>query len=103
MDMFIVLLIVALVASNIYACAVLRHWRTVARLNSAEAAKIALETSHYATDSYNKGYLIGVKTGVASMYRAAARAHASDMAMDVLRMEGHRLVGTPEHDEMEIA
>jgi hypothetical protein len=99
-----VLLIVALLACVAWMCVCARQWhrwKAIAALNRSEAAKIALETSHSATDSYNRGYLVGVKTGVASMYRAAARAHASDMAMDVLRMEGHRLVGNQTHDEME--
>jgi len=95
------LLIIGLVISNIYACWLAFHWKEIATFNTKELEQLLINSSRDKADAKNKGYLIGVKTGVASMYRAAARAHASDMCMDVLRMEGHRLVGNETHDEME--
>ena len=99
MDAFTPILLLALVISNIFCAWQLRHWITVAKLNNAEAVSLALELSRVSRDSHQDGYVRGLKVGVASMYRAAARAHASDMALDVMRMEGHRLVGEPDEQE----
>jgi hypothetical protein len=93
MDVLLIVALLSCVAWMVVCARKWQHWKAVATMNRNEATRIALDTSHCATDSF--------KSGVGTMYKAAARAHASEMCMDVLRMEGHRLCGNETHDEME--
>ena len=95
---------IALLVVTILLCFCLykwQFWKDIAKLNRRELDQHMQEASRHSHDAFNKGYLSGLKSGIAQMYRAATRAGASDMALDVMRMEGHRLMGTSEHDESE--
>ena len=94
----------ALITCVVWMCFCLykwQYWKDIAARNRRELEQHLAETTRRVTEASNKGYTSGLKSGIATMYRAATRAGASAMALDVMRMEGHRLVGTPEHDEIE--
>ena len=95
------LLILALILWMCYCLYRWQFWKDIAARNRSELDQHMSAASRHAHDAFNKGYASGLKSGVATMYRAATRAGASDMALDVMRMEGHRLMGTSEHDETE--
>ena len=101
MDVLLIIALLSCVAWMVVCARKWQYWKAVAKLNRDELNQLTVVAHEHTGHSYDKGYMLGLRNGVEAMYAAAARAHASDMAMDVLRMEGHRLVGTPEHDDVE--
>ena len=72
------------------------YWRTIARLNRQELNDLTLVAHEHTGHSYDKGYMLGLRTGVEQMYKAAHQAGASDMVLVALNFKGTRLVGNIE-------
>lgn len=96
MDNYLIPAALVLVLTNSSFAYLAWHWRRQAKRHAEETIRLALVTGNARKEGHDAGYTRGAKIAVARMYRAAARAHASEMCMEVLRMEGHRLTGETE-------